>query len=87
MHQSSLNNMRAFRDVHLDHRRLDPLTILDLGSMDIHGCYRPLFDAPAWTYTTWMWSSNGPMIGGKFPRHPRMCSSPANALSTLNFSG
>jgi SAM-dependent methyltransferase len=51
MHQSSLANMRSFRDHYLDHRRLDPLTILDLGSMDIHGCYRPLFDAPAWTYT------------------------------------
>lgn len=43
--------MRAFRDAYLANRRHVSLTILDLGAMDIHGCYRPLFDAPAWTYT------------------------------------
>lgn len=50
MHQSSLDNMRDFRDRWLSGRENDHLTILDLGSMDICGSYRPLFEAPGWTY-------------------------------------
>ena len=51
MHQSSMDNMRAFRDQFLTPRRNETLTILDLGSTDMLGCYRPLFDAPSWMYT------------------------------------
>lgn len=51
MHESSLDNMRNFRDNYLSHRWEDKLNILDLGSMDIQGSYRPLFDSPSWSYT------------------------------------
>lgn len=45
--------MSAFVDVCLDAHRNDPLDILDFGSqvVDSQGqSYRPLFDAPTWTY-------------------------------------
>ncbi len=51
MHLSSMINMEKFRDRYLADRRADPLDILDLGSTDIHGCYRPLFENPSWKYT------------------------------------
>ncbi len=51
MHQSSLDKMREFVREHLAERRGTPLSILDLGSMDVNGSYRPLFDDPAWRYT------------------------------------
>ncbi|HNT56306.1 MAG TPA: methyltransferase domain-containing protein [Syntrophales bacterium] len=50
MHQSSLDNMRSFRDRYLEPLREKPLTILDVGSMDINGSYRDLFDSPPWHY-------------------------------------
>ena len=42
--------MAAFRRNHLDSRRNEPLLILDLGSHDINGTYRSLFDKPPWRY-------------------------------------
>lgn len=51
MHLSSMQNMARFRDRYLNHRRQENLRILDLGSTDIGGCYRPLFDSPQWRYT------------------------------------
>lgn len=50
MHLSSMQNMERFRDRYLAHRRQESLQILDLGSTDIGGCYRPLFDSPRWSY-------------------------------------
>lgn len=50
MHKSSLDKMRSFRDRHLGERKGDPLLILDLGSMDANGTYRPCFDIPPWKY-------------------------------------
>lgn len=50
MHQSSLDKMRGFVDEYLDGLRGQPLAILDLGSLDVNGSYRPLFDDPAWRY-------------------------------------
>lgn len=50
MHQSSLDKMQAFVREHLAARRGTPLDILDLGSLDVNGSYRPLFDDPAWRY-------------------------------------
>lgn len=50
MHQSSLEKMRSFRDRYLRERRGDSLLILDLGSMDANGTYRPLFDIHPWRY-------------------------------------
>jgi len=51
MHLSSMINMEKFRDRYLADRRAEPLDILDLGSTDIHGCYRPLFENASWKYT------------------------------------
>src|SRR4051812_23742356 len=50
MHQSSFDKMTAFRRDYLEARRAEPLVILDLGSQDINGCYRPLFGLPPWKY-------------------------------------
>lgn len=50
MHPSSYDKMAAFRQAYLASREAEPLTILDLGSQDINGSYRPLFAAPAWRY-------------------------------------
>jgi SAM-dependent methyltransferase len=43
--------MRTFVEEHLADRRGRPTAILDVGSMDVNGSYRPLFDDPSWTYT------------------------------------
>lgn len=50
MHQSSLEKMRLFRDRYLDIHQADPLSILDVGSQDINGSYRTLFDCAPWRY-------------------------------------
>jgi len=50
MHQSSLESMLAFRKHHLEDRKNESLLILDLGSLDINGSYRSLFDAFSWKY-------------------------------------
>lgn len=51
MHQSSMINMEKFRDRYLADRKAQSLSILDVGSTDIGGCYRPLFDQANWQYT------------------------------------
>ena len=50
MHQSSFDKMTAFRHDYLEARRGEPLVILDLGSQDINGSYRPIFGLPPWKY-------------------------------------
>jgi len=51
MHQSSMEKMQDFVARYLETRRDEALQILDLGSLDVNGTYRPLFDAPGWAYT------------------------------------
>ena len=51
MHLSSMINMEKFRDRYLADRKAETLNILDVGSTDIGGCYRPLFDNASWQYT------------------------------------
>lgn len=51
MHGSSLTKMQQFRQEFLADQAGKPLHILDLGSLEIGACYRPLFDDPAWRYT------------------------------------
>ena len=48
MHVSSYEHMRDLVDRYLD--RSQPLTVVDIGSYDVNGSYRTLFDAPRWTY-------------------------------------
>src|SRR2546423_10564137 len=50
MPPSSFDKMTAFRRDYLEARRGEALVILDLGSQDINGCYRPLFASPPWKY-------------------------------------
>lgn len=50
MHESSYDKMAEFRGRYLDSKRETPLLILDIGSMDVNGSYRPLFDVSEWRY-------------------------------------
>lgn len=50
MHLSSLDNMRSFKEKFLLDKTTLPLKIVDLGSMDIFGCYRPIFNERKWDY-------------------------------------
>ncbi len=50
MHQSSTDNMLAFRQSCLNDRKNESLLILDLGSLDVNGSYREYFDIPPWIY-------------------------------------
>lgn len=50
MHQSSIDKMQWFRDNFLQDKMSEALTLYDLGSMDINGSYRPLFEMPKWNY-------------------------------------
>ena len=50
MHKSSKEKMRAFRNKYLSAREGERLTVLDLGSMDVNGSYREIFDHPKWRY-------------------------------------
>jgi SAM-dependent methyltransferase len=49
MHESSYNEMKAFVERYLD--RDEELKVLDMGSLDVNGTYKPLFDCPKWSYT------------------------------------
>jgi len=53
MHTSSFDKMRAFCAKYLSERRDRPLLIVNIGSQDINGSYKPLFDAPC-CGTTWV---------------------------------
>ncbi|MHB8909183.1 MAG: methyltransferase domain-containing protein [Syntrophales bacterium] len=50
MHQSSLDNMLAFRKNYLAGREEEPLFVLDLGSLDVNGSYRDYFAVGPWKY-------------------------------------
>jgi SAM-dependent methyltransferase len=50
MHKSSYQKMQAFRRRYLAEREREPLRILDVGSQDVNGSYRAIFDAPRWSY-------------------------------------
>lgn len=50
MHPSSYDRMAEFCRDYLAPRRSEPLTIVDLGSCDYNGSYRPIFAQKAWRY-------------------------------------
>src|SRR3954466_14003721 len=50
VHPSLFDKMADFVQKYLHARRAEPLVILDLGSQDINGSYRPLFGLPPWKY-------------------------------------
>lgn len=49
MHANSMDLCRGFALGLLTHRP-GPLSIADVGSYDVNGTYRPLFDRPGWRY-------------------------------------
>lgn len=49
MHASSYQHMQRLVSTYLDRAR--PLAVIDIGSYDVNGSYRTLFDAPDWRYT------------------------------------
>jgi hypothetical protein len=49
MHASSYNEMKGFVERYLDRER--PLSVLDVGSLDVNGSYKDLFSSPHWSYT------------------------------------
>lgn len=49
MHNSSFEHMRRLVAEYI--RRERPLDAVDIGSYDVNGSYRTLFDAPGWHYT------------------------------------
>ena len=51
MHDSSFYLMHLFVEGHLLQPRGQATRILDVGSADVNGTFRPLFDKPRWTYT------------------------------------
>ncbi|MBD2206522.1 methyltransferase domain-containing protein [Calothrix sp. FACHB-1219] len=50
MHQSSLDKMLNFKNKYLNNRESENLKILDIGSQDINGSYKPIFNVPQWQY-------------------------------------
>jgi SAM-dependent methyltransferase len=48
MHQSSFDHMQDLAARYLDSTQ--EITIADIGSHDVNGSYRPIFDAPSWSY-------------------------------------
>lgn len=48
MHISSYKKMASFRHRYLSGREFERLVIYDLGSQDVNGSYRPLFNSPHW---------------------------------------
>ena len=50
MHQSSFENVIRFRDEFMEELRTKKLSILDIGSMDVNGSYREIFNDSSWCY-------------------------------------
>ncbi len=51
MHQSSIDKMQCFRDKYLQDKQSEKLIILDLGSQNIGGSYKSIFDSEHWEYS------------------------------------
>lgn len=48
MHLSSIEHMKVLIETYLDRKK--NLKVFDLGSYDVNGSYRPLFQNPVWNY-------------------------------------
>lgn len=51
MHQSSYLKMEWFKKNYLQERKKEEIKILDIGSCDMGGSYRPIFSEEKWLYT------------------------------------
>ena len=50
MHQSSINKMKDFKNKYLNEKESEELLIFDLGSQNIGGTYKSIFNVKKWTY-------------------------------------
>ncbi len=50
MHQSSYDKMTSFKEKYLSGRINEKLRIYDIGSCDVNGTYKPIFNGPYWEY-------------------------------------
>ena len=50
MHQSSIDKIQSFKEKYLQDKQSENLIIFDLGSQNIGGSYKPIFDSPNWKY-------------------------------------
>ncbi len=50
MHQSSYDKMLDFKNRYLNDQIHKSLKVLDLGSQDVNGTYKGIFDEPTWSY-------------------------------------
>lgn len=50
MHQSSFVKMKIFAEEVLERHGSSPITVCDVGSLDVNGTYRSLFNRPSVTY-------------------------------------
>jgi SAM-dependent methyltransferase len=67
MHDSSFARMKDVVERHLENRPAGPLRVLDVGSSDVNGTYRPLFRDPQWDYVG-LDTSPGPGVDLIVPR-------------------
>jgi SAM-dependent methyltransferase len=61
MHSSSFEKMKKFCEELVQKRASERLRIMDLGSLDINGTYRSLFERKGWQYTG-LDLENGPNV-------------------------
>lgn len=50
MHKSSYENMKKFVDKYLNDFKSKNIKILDVGSQDVNGSYKPMFNNSSWEY-------------------------------------
>jgi hypothetical protein len=50
VHLSSMDKMSQSKEGYLSGKAHEPLKILDIGSQDVNGSYRELFDSPRWQH-------------------------------------
>jgi len=50
LHQSSYDKMASFKEKYLSTKTNEKLKILDIGSCDVNGTYKPIFNVSGWEY-------------------------------------
>src|SRR5579884_967573 len=74
--------MRNVVETHLASRRGSHLRILDVGSYDVNGTYRHLFDDPSWEYVG-LDMESGPGVDIAVRRPYRWAEVPSNSYDVL----
>jgi len=82
VHASSFYHMTSFRDRFLVGKEHDSLQIVDLGSYDVNGSYRSLFENPSWFYRG-VDVSAGPNVDVVLGNPYRWTALPNNSIDVL----